>query len=116
MRADILQLIAESKSLKKMGFHLPEAAHLVMLQEARFKTYFDELTHMLKLYTGIVSKIPPVLAAAMDPLIRDLELRMVRNCLLLKSLHVWSCLCFCASMFSLLTQVCASSRRPDAFA
>ena len=75
--ADILQLIAESKALRKIGFHLPEPAHLVMLQETRFKSYFDELTDMLRQYADVIKKIPAVLLPAMDPLLRDLELRMV---------------------------------------
>lgn len=69
----------ETKALQKMGFHLPESAHMVMLQEQRFKKHFDDLTYMLSLYAELVSSVPRGLDAAMEPMLKDIELRLVRG-------------------------------------
>lgn len=75
--ADILQLITEAKALHKMKFHLPEGAAMVMLQEARFKSYFDDLSYMLREYAAVTGKISPIVMPLIEPIVRDLELKLV---------------------------------------
>jgi dynein heavy chain len=75
---EILQLIREAKLLHRMQIEIPEAAKMVMLQEVKFKNYFDELTFILQEYSAITSKILPVTAKIMEPLVRDVELKLVR--------------------------------------
>jgi hypothetical protein len=77
--AEIVQLIVETKALQKMGFHLPEPAHMVMLQEQRFKKHFDDLTYMLNVYAELISSVPRGLEAAMEPMLKDVEQKLVRN-------------------------------------
>ena len=39
----VLQLIHEAKWLTRLGIQIPEAAHHIMVQESRFKSYNDHL-------------------------------------------------------------------------
>ena len=45
--AEILQLIREAKCLDRMGIEIPEAAKVVLLQEAKYKAYHGELASAL---------------------------------------------------------------------
>ena len=45
--SEILQLVREAKCLDRMGIEIPEAAKVVLLQEAKYKSYFGELAHAL---------------------------------------------------------------------
>ena len=40
---EILQLIREAKCLDRMGIEIPESAKIVLLQEDKFKSYFNDL-------------------------------------------------------------------------
>ena len=42
---EILQLIRESKCLARIGVTIPEQANVVLLQENRFKNYYNELKY-----------------------------------------------------------------------
>merc|ERR1719199_2158423 len=44
---EILQLIREAKCLDRMGIEIPESARIVLLQEDKFKTYYNELLYAL---------------------------------------------------------------------
>ena len=49
---EILQLIREAKCLSRMGIDIPESAKIVLLQEDKFKSYFNELSYALKCTSG----------------------------------------------------------------
>lgn len=44
---DIFQLIKEAKCLDRIGVEIPEAAKIVLLQEDKFKMYYNELQYVL---------------------------------------------------------------------
>ena len=73
---EILQLIREAKILYRMQVDVPESARMVMLQEAKFKSYHDELTYVLREYERVTSRVLPVTAKLLQPLIRDLEIKL----------------------------------------
>jgi dynein heavy chain len=45
---NILQLIRETKWLKRMNVEVPESARMVLLQESKFKKYYSELWYVLR--------------------------------------------------------------------
>jgi dynein heavy chain len=73
---EILQLIRESKCLSRLGIDVPEAAKVVMLQEDKFKGYFNELTYLLHEYQNVVSKQLPVTVKLLRPHVADIELKI----------------------------------------
>lgn len=62
---EILQLIRETKWLIRMDIEVPESAKMVLLQEAKFKSYHNDLTHLLKEYDRVTSSIIPVVRPLM---------------------------------------------------
>ena len=113
----ILQLIVESKWLKRAGFRLPDPAHLCMLQEGKFKGYYDQLKHMLREYTAVIDRISPALAPVLQPLVKDVEIRMV--CIVfyvvLGMLCVHSFVCMCAPQRPGLTLLSWTSMNIDSY-
>ena len=73
---EILQLIRESKCLSRLGIDVPEAAKVVMLQEDKFKGYFNELTYLLSEYQEVVSRQLPVTVKLLRPHVADIELKI----------------------------------------
>lgn len=73
---EILQLIREAKCLDRMGIEVPENAKMVMLQEDKFKMYYNDLTYTLKEYDRVTSKIIPVTATLLTPHLEDLQQRL----------------------------------------
>ena len=73
---EILQLIREAKCLDRMGIEIPESAKIVLLQEDKFKSYFNDLQYALKEYERVSSKIIPVTAALLKPHINDMEYKL----------------------------------------
>eukprot|EP00002_Diphylleia_rotans_P021973 TRINITY_DN428_c1_g1_i1.p1 TRINITY_DN428_c1_g1~~TRINITY_DN428_c1_g1_i1.p1 ORF type:complete len:4548 (+),score=958.95 TRINITY_DN428_c1_g1_i1:229-13872(+) len=57
---EILQLIRETKWLLRFGIEIPEAARIVLLQEEKFKVYYDQLDYLLREYQRITSMVPPI--------------------------------------------------------
>ena len=47
---EILLLIREAKCLHRIGLDVPDAARSVMLQEAKFKAFHNQLSYALELY------------------------------------------------------------------
>jgi dynein heavy chain, axonemal len=74
--SELLQLIREAKCLDRMGIEIPESAKIVLLQEDKFKTYFNELAFALKEYSRIVQMIIPVVAPLLKPHIADMEFQL----------------------------------------
>lgn len=73
---EILQLIREAKCLDRMGIEIPESAKIVLLQEDKFKSYFNDLSFALKEYARITNKIIPVTVNLLKPHIADMELKL----------------------------------------
>ncbi|DBA03213.1 TPA: hypothetical protein N0F65_003933 [Lagenidium giganteum] len=70
---EILQLIREAKCLDRMGIEVPENAKMVMLQEDKFKMYYNDLSYTLKEYDRVTSKIIPVTDSLLKPHLEDLQ-------------------------------------------
>jgi len=57
---EIMQLIREAKCLDRQGGEIPESARIILLQEEKFKNYYNELLYVLSEYKRIRSKIKPI--------------------------------------------------------
>ncbi|GLE09149.1 hypothetical protein PINS_up020740 [Pythium insidiosum] len=68
--------LREAKCLDRMGIEIPEAAKIVLLQEEKFKTYFNELQYALAEYDRIVGKVIPVTAMLLRPHFNDMEFKL----------------------------------------
>jgi dynein heavy chain len=73
---EILQLIREAKCLDRMGIEIPESAKIVLLQENKFKAYFNDLSYALREYARITDKVIPVTASLLKPHIADMEFKL----------------------------------------
>ena len=73
---DIIQLISEAKCLVKLGFNIPSAAKTILLQEGEFKSYYDNLKHMLSEYERVLSSINPVTAQLLIPHVQTVDLTL----------------------------------------
>ena len=71
-----MQLIREAKCLDRQGIEIPESARIILLQEDKFKTYYNELLYALKEYERINSKIKPICKNLLLPHIEDLDLKL----------------------------------------
>ena len=52
----LLQLIREAKCMIRMGSVIPETAKIILLQEEKFKRYFNELTFLTREYSRIMGR------------------------------------------------------------
>ncbi|KAL4479549.1 hypothetical protein ABPG72_018535, partial [Tetrahymena utriculariae] len=73
---EIMQLIREAKCLDRQGIEIPESARIILLQEEKFKTYYNELLYMIKEYQRVASLIKPICKNLLLPHIEDLELKL----------------------------------------
>jgi len=73
---EILQLIREAKTLDRMGIDVPESARIVLLQENKFKAYYNNLQYTLSEYDRIVAKVIPVTAMLLRPHFNDMEFKL----------------------------------------
>ena len=73
---EILQLIRESKSLMRLGIEVPETARIVLLQEDKFKSYYNELSYSISQYDSVISRIMPQTASLLKPHLLDMERKM----------------------------------------
>ncbi|CAM9666191.1 unnamed protein product, partial [Choristocarpus tenellus] len=73
---EILQLIREAKCLSRMGVSIPEPAKMVLLQEEKFKEYFNELKHALQEFQRVAQSINPVMRNLLRPHMQLLETRL----------------------------------------
>uniref|UniRef100_A0A7S0HBM9 Uncharacterized protein n=1 Tax=Hanusia phi TaxID=3032 RepID=A0A7S0HBM9_9CRYP len=80
---EILQLIREAKFLQRMGIEVPEGARMVLLQEDKFKAYYNELSFALKEYERVLSKVPPVVKPIIKPHLEDLDRKIQPGMVLL---------------------------------
>ena len=70
---EILQLIRETKCLLRMNVEAPESAKMVLLQEAKFKSYYNKLSYALEQYEEVIDKIMPITATLLKPHLADME-------------------------------------------
>ena len=73
---EIKVLIRESKCLSRMGIHIKESAKIVLLQEEKFKHYYNELQFLIKEYYRIVGKVRSNTRKLVAPHIEDLEFKL----------------------------------------
>ena len=73
---EISQLMREAKYLQRMGIEVPESAKMVLLQEDKFKRYYNQLSHALKEYDRVMSAILPVAKPLLGPHLDDLEKKL----------------------------------------
>ena len=75
--SEILQLIRETKCLDRMGHvEIPESARMLLLQEEKFKTYYNELNHLLREYRRVTSLVKPITANLLKPHLDHLEFQL----------------------------------------
>uniref|UniRef100_A0A7S0GLB7 Dynein heavy chain n=1 Tax=Micromonas pusilla TaxID=38833 RepID=A0A7S0GLB7_MICPS len=73
---EIMQLMRETKYLQRMGVEVPESAKMVLLQEEKFKHYYNQLSYALREYDRVVATAAPVCLEMLGPHLRDLENRL----------------------------------------
>eukprot|EP00002_Diphylleia_rotans_P028875 TRINITY_DN5840_c0_g1_i3.p1 TRINITY_DN5840_c0_g1~~TRINITY_DN5840_c0_g1_i3.p1 ORF type:complete len:4482 (-),score=987.95 TRINITY_DN5840_c0_g1_i3:157-13602(-) len=74
---EILQLIRETKTLIRLGVEVPESARVVLLQEEKFKSYYDQLEYALNEYQRITSQVLPVCKSVLRPHLEDIDRKLV---------------------------------------
>tara|TARA_B100000795_G_C22806619_1_gene445355 strand:- start:150 stop:14669 length:14520 start_codon:yes stop_codon:yes gene_type:complete len=73
---EILQLIREAKCLDRMGIEVPEGARIVLLQEDKFKAYYNDLHYALNEYERVAQLVIPVTNALLRPHMNDMEYKL----------------------------------------
>ena len=73
---EILQLIRETKCLQRIGVEVPDGAKMVLLQEDKFKTYYNQLCFVLKEYDRVVNQLIPTIRPLLRRQLDDLEAKL----------------------------------------
>jgi dynein heavy chain len=73
---ELFQLIREGKCLVKINVSIPETAKIVLLQEDKFKAYYNDLKYLLSEYERITHKIIPITHKLMEPHLQTVELKI----------------------------------------
>ena len=73
---EIMELIREAKCLSRISIEIPESAKIVLLQEEKFKMYYNELQYVIKEYERIVNKMRPNTKSLLVPHLEDLECKL----------------------------------------
>jgi len=73
---EILQLIREAKCLDRMGIAIPESAKIVLLQEPKFKSYFNDLQYVLREYRRIADRVAPVTQKLLTIHFKDMDYKL----------------------------------------
>jgi dynein heavy chain len=73
---EIVQLIREGKCLDRLGIEVPESAKIVLLQELKYKTCFNDLQHSLMHHERVVEKVIPVTAMLLRPQFADMDFKL----------------------------------------
>jgi dynein heavy chain len=71
-----MQLIREAKCLDRMQIDVPESAKIVLLQQDKFKSYYNDLQYALREYERVVGRILPVTAGLLEPHFHDMEYKL----------------------------------------
>ena len=73
----VLQLIREAKCMIRMNCNIPETAKIILLQEEKFKKYYNELNFLVKEYNRILSRMGrPEAENYFKAHIKDLNLKL----------------------------------------
>ena len=73
---ELFQLMREAKCLVKLEIAIPEDAKIVLLQEEKFKSYYNDLKFLLAEYERITEKIIPMTQSLLNPYVQTLELKL----------------------------------------
>ena len=73
---ELFQLIRETKCLVKLDVNIPESGKIVLLQEEKYKAYYNDLKYMLSEYERITQKIIPVTQKLLEPHLQTMELKL----------------------------------------
>jgi dynein heavy chain len=73
---ELFQLIRETKCLVKLDVTIPESGKIVLLQEEKYKSYYNDLKYMLSEYERITQKIIPVTQKLLEPHLQTMELKL----------------------------------------
>ena len=73
---ELFQLLREAKCLAKLEVTVPEGAKIVLLQEDKFKSYYNDLKFLLSEYERITSRIISVTRKVLRPHLQSLELKL----------------------------------------
>ena len=71
---EIAQLIRESKFMMRMDVEVPESARIVLAQEDKFKSYYNQLTHTINMYIHLDDEIAPVTRPLLKAHLAELEM------------------------------------------
>ena len=71
---EIGQLIRESKFMMRMDVEVPASARIVLAQEDKFKSYYNQLTHTINMYTHLDNEIAPVTRPLLKAHLAELEM------------------------------------------
>lgn len=74
--SEIFTLIREAKCLSRIGIDIPESAKIVLLQEEKFKHYYNELHFVLREHDRIINKIRPNTKSLLVPHLEDMEYKL----------------------------------------
>ena len=66
----------ETKCLVKLDVNIPESGKIVLLQEEKYKAYYNDLKYMLSEYERITQKIIPVTQKLLEPHLKTMELKL----------------------------------------
>jgi len=81
---EILQMFREAKILQRMGINVPERACMVLLQqEDKVKSYFNELVSAIEEYEGMLALVQPVCKPIIQPHLEDLDRKIQPGMMLL---------------------------------
>jgi dynein heavy chain len=73
---ELFQLMREAKCLVKLDMTIPEGAKIVLLQEEKFKAYYNDLKYLLSEYERVTDKIIPVTRKLLEPHLKTMELKL----------------------------------------
>ena len=59
-----------------MALIYPKSAKIVLLQEDKFKGYYNDLAYLLDEYERVISKILPIMKSLLEPHVADLDFKL----------------------------------------
>ncbi len=69
----VMQLLRETKALHRLGVELPESAKMILLQEKKFKIYYEGTRHHLDEYNHMLSRLSPTMKKLMAAHLDEFE-------------------------------------------
>jgi len=70
---EIMQLIRETKYMQRFNIPVPEGAQMVLLQEEKFKFYFNQLSHLVHEYDAVIAQLAPTIKPLIRPHLDDMD-------------------------------------------